>query len=101
MDKKTVRTVRKDLTILTSVALLGLVGVSALTGAGMDDGGEGLLPVDDVHALAGYTMALVAGIHALLHLGAMRGYLKRRLAQVAGRPTQQGTRVGSADDSWE
>ena len=34
MDGKTRRTIRKDLTVLTSVALLGLVGLSALTGTG-------------------------------------------------------------------
>ena len=43
MDKKTRRTIRRDLTILTSILLLGLVGVSALTGMGMDEA-EGSSP---------------------------------------------------------
>jgi hypothetical protein len=84
MDKKTLRTVRKDLSVLTSLALLGLVGLAALTAVGMDDVAEGLVPLDDLHALVGYTMAVVAGVHALLHLGAMRDYARRRLEQLAG-----------------
>ena len=84
MDKKTLRTVRKDLSILTSLTLLGLVGLAALTGVGMDDVAEGHLPLDDLHALVGYTMAAVAGLHALLHLGAMRSYARRRIGQLTG-----------------
>ena len=86
MSTKTLRTVRKDLTILTSLALLGLVALSALTGMGMDDEAEAFLPVDDVHPLIGYTMALVAGLHALLQLGTMRAYVRRRLRDLAGEP---------------
>jgi hypothetical protein len=86
MDKKTLRTIRKDLSILTSLALLGLVGIAALTGVGMDDVAEGLLPLDDLHALVGYTMAAVAGLHALLHLGVMKSYARRRLGQLTGDP---------------
>ena len=44
MSNKTLRTVRKDVTILTSLALLGLVALSVLTGMGMDDEVEGFLP---------------------------------------------------------
>ena len=84
MNNKTLRTVRKDLTILTSLALLGLVALSALTGLGMDDEVEGFLPVDDIHPLIGYTMALVAGLHALLQLGAMRIYMRKRFRDLAG-----------------
>jgi hypothetical protein len=83
MSTKTLRTVRKDLTILTSLALLGLVALSALTGIGMDDEVEGFLPVDDLHPVIGYTMALVAGLHALLQLGAMRSYARKRLRELA------------------
>jgi hypothetical protein len=86
MDKKTWRTIRRDLTMLTSVMLLGLVGLSALTGMGMDEA-EGVLPVDDAHALVGYAMGLVAGLHALLHLGVMRTYVTRRVR----RPHRIGT----------
>ena len=88
MDKKTLRTLRKDLSILTSLVLLGLVGIAALTGMGMDDVAEDLLPLDDLHALVGYTMAAVAGLHALLHLGAMRSYARRRLEQLTGDAPQ-------------
>ena len=84
MDKKALRTLRKDLSILTSFVLLGMVGLAALTGMGMDDVAEDRLPLDDLHALVGYTMAAVAGLHALLHLGAMRNYARRRLGQLAG-----------------
>jgi len=84
LSNKTLRTVRKDLTILTSLALLGLVALSALTGLGMDDEVEGFLPVDDIHPLIGYTMALVAGLHALLQLGAMRIYMRKRFRDLAG-----------------
>jgi hypothetical protein len=84
MDKKTLRTLRKDLSILTSFVLLGLVGLAALTGVGMDDVAEEILPLDDLHAIVGYTMAAVAGLHALLHLGVMRSYARRRLEQLAG-----------------
>jgi hypothetical protein len=84
MDRKTWRTIRRDLTILTSVLLLGLVGLSALTGMGMDEA-EGILPVDDVHALSGYLMAVVAGLHVLLHLGAMRTYVVNRIRTLAGQ----------------
>ena len=91
MSGKTWRTVRKDLTILTSLALLGLVGLSALTGLGMDDEVEGFLPVDDVHPLIGYTMALVAGLHAMLQFGAMRTYIRKRWRDLAGEPQQRGT----------
>jgi hypothetical protein len=85
MSSKTLRTVRKDLTILTSLALLGLVALSALSGMGMDDEAERFLPVDDIHPMIGYTMALVAGLHALLQLGAMRTYVSRRLKTLAGQ----------------
>jgi hypothetical protein len=91
MSTKTLRTVRKDLTILTSLALLGLVALSALTGMGMDDEVEGFLPVDDIHPLIGYTMALVAGLHALLQLSTMRTYVRKRLRDLAGEPPQRGT----------
>jgi hypothetical protein len=84
MDGKTWRTIRKDLTVLTSVVLLGLVGLSALTSLGMDEA-EGILPVDDVHAMTGYLMAMVAGLHALLHLGVMRTYATRRVRELAGQ----------------
>jgi hypothetical protein len=83
MDKKTGRTIRRDLTILTSILLLGLVGVSALTGVGMDEA-EGVLPVDDAHALVGYALALVAGLHALMHLGVMRTYVTKRVRELTG-----------------
>jgi len=84
VSNKTLRTLRKDMTILTSLALLGLVALSALTGLGMDDEVEGFLPVDDIHPLPGYTMALVAGLHALLQLGAMRIYMRKRYRDLAG-----------------
>ena len=84
MDKKTLRTLRKDLSLLTSFVLLGLVGLAALTGTGMDDVAEEILPLDDLHGLVGYTMAAVAGLHVLLHLGAMRNYARRRIGQLTG-----------------
>ncbi|HEY5168736.1 MAG TPA: hypothetical protein VIK03_05000 [Thermoleophilia bacterium] len=84
MDKKTLRTLRKDVSIFTSFLLLGLVGLAALTAVGMDDVAGDLLPLDDLHALVGYTMAAVAGLHALLHLGAMRSYARRRIGQLTG-----------------
>jgi hypothetical protein len=89
MCSKTLRTVRKDVTILTSLALLGLVGLSLLTGVGMDDEVEGFLPVGDIHATIGFTMALVAGLHALLQLGTMRTYVRRRFRDLAGEPPQR------------
>jgi hypothetical protein len=98
MSGKTLRTVRKDLTILTSLALLGLVALSALTGMGMDDEVEGFLPVDDVHPLIGYTMALVAGLHALLQLGAMRTYARKRWRDLAGAPPLRNKANQSASD---
>jgi hypothetical protein len=84
MSTNTFRTVRKDLTILTSLALLGLVDLSVLTGMGMDDEVEGFLPVDDIHPLIGYTMALFAGLHALLQFGTMRTYVRKRLRDLTG-----------------
>jgi hypothetical protein len=84
MERKTLRTVRKDLSILTSIALLGLVGLAALTGMGMDEVAEEIVPLDDLHALVGYSMAALAGLHALLHLGVMSAYARRRLAQLTG-----------------
>ena len=39
---------------------------------------------DDIHPLIGYTMALVAGLHALLQLGAMRTYMRKRFRDLAG-----------------
>ena len=90
MSNKTLRTLRKDTTILTSLALLGLVALSALTGMGMDDEVEGFLPIDDIHPLIGYTMALVAGLHALLQLGTMRIYIRRRFKDLAGESPQRG-----------
>jgi len=89
MSTNTFRTVRKDLTIFTSLALLGLVGLSTLTGMGMDDEVEGFLPVDDIHALIGYTMALFAGLHALLQVGTMRAYFRKRLRDLTGEPPRR------------
>ena len=94
MNKKTLRTVRKDMTILTSIALLGLVGLSVLSGMGMDEEVEGFfLMDDDIHAMLGYTMALVASLHSLLHLGDMRAHMRRRLRAVAGESAPQGSGV--------
>ena len=84
MRTNTFRTIRRDLTILTSLALLGLVALSALTGIGMDDEVEGLLHVDDIHPLIGYTMAVFAGLHALLQFGTMRTYVRKRLRDLTG-----------------
>ena len=90
MSNRTLRTVRKDATILTSIALLGLVALAALTGMGMDDQVEGILPIDDIHPAIGYTMALVAGLHTLLQLGAMRTHVRKRLRDLTGqKPIQQ------------
>jgi len=86
MSTNTRRTLRKDLSMLASLVLLGLVALSALTGAGMDEPAEEILPVDDVHPVIGYTMAIVAAAHALLNLGAMRRHLRRRLRDLAGTP---------------
>lgn len=91
------RTIRKDLTILTSVTLLVLVGLSVLTGMGMDDEVEGLLLMDDdIHALIGYVMALVAGLHALMHLGTMRTYARQRLRAFVGESARTGSDTGRA-----
>ncbi len=84
MQRRTWRRLRKDLSILTSLMLLGLVAVAALTGTGMDDYAEAALPVGDIHAATGYAMALVAGAHALLNLGALRTYFTRRARGVTG-----------------
>jgi hypothetical protein len=84
MDKKTVRTVRQDLTILTSLALVGLVGLALLTGVWMDDAGEEFLPLDDLHELVGYAMVLVAGLHVLLRLPSTWTYAKKRVRQLGG-----------------
>ena len=89
MSTNTFRTVRRDLTILTSLALFGLVALSALTGMGMDDEVEGFLPVDDIHPLIGYTMALFAGLHALLQFGTMRTYFRKRLRDLSGEPPRR------------
>jgi hypothetical protein len=94
MNKKTLRTIRKDLTIFTSIALLGLVGLSVLSGMGMDEA-EGLGFVDDdIHAMLGYTMALIAGLHSLLHLGTMRSYMRQRVRALAGEPVRRGSSSG-------
>lgn len=90
MDRKTWRTIRKDLTVLTSICLLGLVGLAALTGMGMDEEAEGLLPVDDIHALVGYSLALLAGAHVLLQAGVLTKYAKKRLRDLAGEPQRRG-----------
>jgi len=89
MRTNTFRTIRRDLTILTSLALLGLVALSALTGMGMDDEVEGFLPVDDIHPLIGYTMALFAGLHALLQSGTLRTYVRKRLRDLTGVPPRR------------
>jgi hypothetical protein len=80
--RNTARTLRKDLSILSSVALLGLVGACALTGLGMDEAPE-IMPLDDVHPLIGFAMAAVAALHALLNLGPMLRYTAKRLRGIA------------------
>jgi hypothetical protein len=84
MDKKTLRTVRKDLTMLTSLALVGLVGLALLTGLGMDDAAEEILPLDDVHELVGYLMAFVAGLHVLLRVSSLWTWAKKRARDLGG-----------------
>jgi len=96
MSNRTLRTLRKDMTILTSLALLGLVALSALTGMGMDDEVEGFLPVDDIHPLIGYTMAMVAGLHALLQLSTMRIYMRKRFRDLAGESPERGSGANRA-----
>lgn len=91
MSSRTARMVRKDLTILTSLALLGLVALSALTGLGMDDAAEGLLPLDDVHQLLGLTMTFVAGVHVLLQLGPLSRYARKRLDGLTGEAAPRDT----------
>ena len=78
MGKKILRTVRRDLTMLTSLALVGLVGLALLTGLGMDDAAEEILPLDDVHEAVGYLMALVAGLHVLLRVSSLWTWAKKR-----------------------
>lgn len=90
MDGKAIRRIRKDLTILTSLVLLALVATAALTGAGMDDAEGHLAPVDDLHAAAGWALALVAGVHSLLHLGALWKYGRNR-ARSLGAALQDST----------
>ena len=89
---KTLRTIRRDLTVLTSLCLLGLVALSVLTGLGMDDEAEGLLSLDDIHPLIGFAMALVTGVHVMLQLGALRTYVKRRLTDIVSEPPRRGDR---------
>lgn len=92
MSSRTSRTVRKDLTILTSLALLGLVTLAALTGFVMDDAAEGLLPVDEIHPLIGLAMTFIAGVHVLLQLGALSRYARKRLDDLT-----RGSRPRSSD----
>jgi hypothetical protein len=76
------QSLRNDFSFLTSLCLLGLVALAALTGMGMDEYVGGLVPLeelDDLHPLAGYGLALIAGLHVLLQLGKMRAYVSRRL----------------------
>jgi hypothetical protein len=84
MNGRALRSIRRDVSFLTSITLLALVGLSVLTGMGMDEGEGLLLMDDDVHAAVGFAMAIVAGVHTLLYLGTMRTYLRQRLRAMAG-----------------
>jgi hypothetical protein len=77
----TAGTLRKDLSIISSLLLLGLVALSALTGLVMDEAPE-VIPVDDAHVLIGVLMAGVAAFHALLNLRPLHKYTLRRLGGV-------------------
>jgi hypothetical protein len=96
MSRNTLGTVRRDLTMITSLCLLGLVVLAVLTGLGMDDEVEGLLPLDDIHPLMSYVMAVVAGLHAVLQLGSMRRYIRKRFAGLADEPAQRGSDASQA-----
>ncbi len=80
--KKTLRTIRTDISFLTGLCLAGFVVLAVLTGTGMDERVELFVSPDDLHALAGYGLALVAALHVLLQTGRMRSYLSRRLRSV-------------------
>jgi len=58
-----------------------------------------ILQVDDIHPLMGYTMALVAALHALLQLGTMRTYARQRLKALAGESPRRGSGASQARDS--
>jgi hypothetical protein len=80
--KKTLRTIRSDISFLSGLCLAGFVVLAVLTGTGMDERVELFVSPDDLHALAGYGLALVAALHVLLQVGRMRSYLSRRLRSV-------------------
>jgi hypothetical protein len=49
-----------------------------------------------IHSLMGYTMAVVAGLHATLQLGTMRTFIRKRLKVLAGESPQHGSSVNQA-----
>lgn len=98
MSPNSLRTLRKDLSVIASVLLLGLVALCALTGIGMDDLDEGIFLDDDVHSAIGWAMTAVAAFHALLNLGSMRKYAAKRLRAVTQAAPPAGAQTRRAAD---
>jgi hypothetical protein len=77
------RIIRQDVCFVVS-ALLALATIATvLTGLGGDES-EVFGLGDDLHAVAGWSMAALAFIHALLHTGQMVRYAKRRTRSLFG-----------------
>jgi hypothetical protein len=77
------RIIRQDACFVVS-ALLALATIATvLTGLGGDES-EVFGLGDDLHALAGWSMAALAFVHMLLHVGQMVRYAKRRARSLFG-----------------
>jgi predicted ThiF/HesA family dinucleotide-utilizing enzyme len=77
------RRLRQDFSFIVTALLVLTVIVSALT-ALVGDEAEFIGMDDDLHALAGWVMVILAGLHTLLHVGQMVSYAKRRLRRLFG-----------------
>lgn len=81
--RTTTRRVRQDFSFMVSVLLILAVIVSALTALAGDEA-EFIGLDDDLHALAGWTMVVLAALHVLLRGGQMVGHARRRLRRFFG-----------------
>ncbi len=96
------RIIRQDACFVVS-ALLALATVAAvLTSLGGDES-EVFGLGDDVHALAGWSMAALAFVHMLLHVGQMMRYAKRRTRSLfgVGAVSPVGCEGGLEAERWD
>ncbi len=83
MGSRRARAIRQDVSFLISILLVLAVIATVVTSLGGDES-EFLGMDDDLHALTGWVLVVLAVAHVLLHLGQLTRYARRRTRSLLG-----------------